>query len=567
MGVCLLSKLSQLKQDAYQAGKKKDWDQAVSIYEKILELEKSNPATINEMGDLCLKAGEQSRAVNHFLKAAAKYRKTGLLNNAVAIYKKILRHDDGNINAHWYLAKTRASQGLLHDGEAHALHFLKSSEEVSGELKEIFLKRCVELFELYSECKGVLEHLLQVFRTWDMQLEASRLLCLIACLQFDEGHEEQARQGLADVLDRTPEVANYPEYTKWNNRINPVSNSSDTFNEFGSVSLDGPEQESTDTPPTEDIAAAVSDSVDPFMDSGSPEVAPVSEAVDETSFGDLSLDLDASEESGAPEVPNGFEIPAVPETPIEADESAPAESAPAFEIPEVAIPEVEIPEVEIPEEPAAEIPDDEGCFSLDLDDGASFDDLIAEAAGDSAPVSEEPNPAQAPPAADHSGSGEVDLLAEILADDSGDNGPGDADQLETITKEIGAQVGGDDQEEDADRLYEMGLVYLEMGLLDQACDSLAKAADDPAYAMRAYEMWGVALSRANKPDEAVKTLTEGLTKAAEGSHEYLGLLYHIARAHEQAERPQQAVEFYEKIQAQDRAFLDVGKRLASLSTV
>ncbi len=93
-GVCLLSKLSQLKQDAYQAGKKKDWDQAVSIYEKILELEKTNPTTINEMGDLCLKAGEPGRAISHFLKAASKYRTTGLLNNAVAIYKKILRHDE-----------------------------------------------------------------------------------------------------------------------------------------------------------------------------------------------------------------------------------------------------------------------------------------------------------------------------------------------------------------------------------------------------------------------------------------------------------------------------------------
>ena len=56
-----MSKLSQLKQEAYQAGKKRDWDRAIVAYEKILELDKNNPTVINELGDLCLKAGESSR--------------------------------------------------------------------------------------------------------------------------------------------------------------------------------------------------------------------------------------------------------------------------------------------------------------------------------------------------------------------------------------------------------------------------------------------------------------------------------------------------------------------------
>jgi len=545
VGVCLLSNLSQLKQDAYQAGKKKDWDQAVSIYEKILDLEKSNPATINEMGDLCLKSGEQSRAVNHFLKAAAKYRKTGLLNNAVAIYKKILRHDDGNINAHWYLAKTRASQGLIHEGEAHGLHFLKSSEEVSGELKEIFLKRCVELFELYCDSQAVLDHLLQIFRTWDMPLEASRTLCLLACLQYDDGHEEQARQGLADVLDKTPEVANYPEYTKWNNKINPVEQSDDTYTDFGSVSFDGGDSDASPTPDAQEISSVVEGASDPVA---VPEtVSPTSGA--ETSFGDLNIGQDNGQDP---------EPTPVPAPTVELD--IPVEDSPVEEN------TFEIPEVDAPGETVDEIPDDDGCFSLDVDEASSFEDLLAEAAGDAPTASTEPNSAQAPPADDHSGSGEIDLLAEILADDSGDTGPAEADQLETISKEIGAQVGGEDQDEDADRLYEMGLVYLEMGLLDQACESLSKATADPDFAVRSYEMWGVALSRGNKPDEAVKILTDGLDSCEEGSHEYLGLLYHIARAHEQADRPEQAKEFFEKIQAQDRSYLDVGKRLAVLSS-
>ena len=116
-----------------------------SLYEEILDKDKNNPTVINELGDLCLKAGDTAQAVRHFLNAAAKYRQTGLLNNAVAIYKKILRYEAENQNAHWYLAETRAGQGLAAEGEDHALHFLQHSGKVAGDIKEIFLKRCLQL--------------------------------------------------------------------------------------------------------------------------------------------------------------------------------------------------------------------------------------------------------------------------------------------------------------------------------------------------------------------------------------------------------------------------------------
>lgn len=533
-GVCLLSKLSQLKQDAYQAGKKKDWDQAVSIYEKILELEKNNPTVINEMGDLCLKAGESSRAVSHFLTAASKYRKTGLLNNAVAIYKKILRHDEENLNAHWYLAETRASQGLVHEGEQHGLKFLTNSENVSGELKEIFLNRCRELFELYPESLAIQEHLLKVFRTWDMNLEAARSLCLLAAIQFNDGHEEQARTGMEEVTSRTPEIVNYPEYTKWNNLANPTpgGSASGAFQDFGEVDLGG----GTGAPDTDPAAAPVD------------APAAAAPSADETSFGELQIEVEKINAE------------------VEDD------GTPVVEIP-VDEPVGEIPVEDTTKDPMVEIPDDDGCFSLDTGDEASFDDLIAQAASqvaatdsetEGAPPAEEIPQEPAAEEADHSQTGEVDLLAEILAEDSEDTSNSDADQLTTITQEIGVQVGGEDGDDDAGRQYEMGLVYLEMGLFDQSCASLEKATQDDEFALRAFEMWGVALCRSNRPDDAVKVLTDGLGKAESGSQQQLGLLYHIGKAHEQAGRIDQARDFYGQIQEQDRSFLDVGKCLAAL---
>jgi tetratricopeptide (TPR) repeat protein len=121
--------------------------------------------------------------------------------------------------------------------------------------------------------------------------------------------------------------------------------------------------------------------------------------------------------------------------------------------------------------------------------------------------------------------------------------------------------------EDADRLYEMGMVYLEMGLFDKACESFETAAADDDYTIRAHEMWGITLQRAGKPDEAITVLTSGLQFAEPESRENLGLRYHIGRAHELAERPDPAAEIYEEIQTAAPNFLDVSARLAQLSGV
>ncbi len=167
------------------------------------------------------------------------------------------------------------------------------------------------------------------------------------------------------------------------------------------------------------------------------------------------------------------------------------------------------------------------------------------------------------PAAVEEPEEKIDLLAQILSEEGGGLGD-DADQLNTITAEIGNVVGGAEGEDDAGRLYEMGMVYLEMGLFDQACESFSVAGCDEEFALRAHEMWGITLQRGGKPDESVKVLTDGLKFADTDSRENLSLRYHIARAHEMAERSEAAVEIYQDIAAADENFLDVRRRLDQL---
>lgn len=540
-----MSKLSQLKQDAYQAGKKRDWDRALGLYEQILELDKGNPTIINEMGDLCLKAGQTTRGVQHFLNAAAKYRHNGLTNNAVAIYKKILRYDSENLNAHWFLAESRAGQGLLVEGEHHALVFLDNKEGISGELQEIYLKRCSQLLELYGESRPVLDNLLQVFRLWNMMQEAGRTRIRIACHKWDDQQEDEARQMVAEALEQTPQLANYQEHGHWQKRVGtgPVTASPD---------FDAVELPSVEPAP----AAALSETPEPAVpDPAVPDPDPVTQEIPTAPATGADLGWGAFDASEPPAV-----------TAVEPD----PEPAPTVDIGDpFAATESSIVE------------DEEGCISLDdTDTGPSFDDLIAQA---TAQVERE-GEAESDPA------GALDLTPEPAASDSTSSepgtpeaaptgpeslddllGPGDGpwqasgQQVETISEEIGAQVGGA-QDEAPSSLYETGMVYLEMGMHDQACESFRKASAHPEYTVRAHEMWGITLLRIDRVDEAINVLSEALSVPADGSHEKLGLLYHLGRAYEQAERDGEAQAAYLQIQEAKPGFLDVGRRLSLIES-
>jgi tetratricopeptide (TPR) repeat protein len=521
-----LSKLSQLKQDAFQAGKKRNWAQAIALYEEILDKDKNNPTVINELGDLCLKSGDTPQAVRHFLSAAAKYRQTGLLNNAVAIYKKILRYEAENQNAHWYLAETRAGQGLAMEGEEHAQHFLQHSGKVAGDIKEIFLKRCVQLLDLLPDSVTVQSSLVQIFNMWQMPLESARALCLLGAIAHGEGRADEGRARIDEALARSPEVVNYPEYSRWDLKVNPgKARPDDHFTGFGELALDH---------------------------------APVS-----VPMGDLARPAAASPGAGFGNI--DLLAPIVPETvppavPIEDIRTEVAEDD-ADILPFGGVRRVE--DILAQSDPTRDEKDDDGCF--EIDSGEDLEALVSEALAKSKlHRAVAATPATTPPARRDL---DDDPLSRILNAEPASRSGHESSQLETITSEIGAVVGGPGHGADAERLYEMGMVYLEMGLYDQACESFETAACDDAFAVRAHEMWGITLQRAGRLPEAVTALEAGLAHTADGSREQHGLRYHLGRALEQAGRVDEAAECYRRIRAADPTFLDVGHRLKRLVEV
>ena len=122
------------------------------------------------------------------------------------------------------------------------------------------------------------------------------------------------------------------------------------------------------------------------------------------------------------------------------------------------------------------------------------------------------------------------------------------------------QVGGE-READPATLYQQGLVYLEMGLHGQAAAAFERAADGEGWALRACEMWGIALLRDGRHEESLAVLSRGLAASDARPRETLGLLYQAGQACDRLGRAEDALAWYERVYAIDPTFLDVSRRL------
>ncbi len=547
------SKLRKLKQQAYDAGRRRDWAAAAAAYAEILELDKNNPSLLNEYGDACLRMGEAAKAVRQFLAAAAKYRQTGLLNNAQAVYKKVLRHEPANVNANWFLAEIRAGQGLAADGEQYALAFLAAAEDAAGDVRELYQKRCLELFTLYPGSADVLDKVERVFRLWDMKLESARAGCLRACLHFAEGAGDEAAAEVARAVAAVPEVVNYAEHTVWLTASGQAV--AGDFADVNAIALDdGPTGEVGDTAPGGGGAwgdCALADDMAPVdgdEDSDGPEEPDADEPV-----GDAAEDL----EDAAPADD--------PWSAADGDEAV--EGIPAVETAADVAP--------TPTDPYDVEKDEDGCISIDLDGDADFSGLIeaateaaavadVPAAGDPDHVVETAEDAAAPAAGNDAPGvlfgGTVNLLDEILAEEGEDIlRSSETEQVSTIASEIGRNLQADEAADPAAQ-YQQGLVYLEMGLHDQAILALSAAAEDTDHALQAREMWGIALRREGRLDEALTVLETGLA-AADDDAPALGLRYQAGRILEDLGRGDEAQEHYRRVHAVDAGFADVARRL------
>ena len=160
---------------------------------------------------------------------------------------------------------------------------------------------------------------------------------------------------------------------------------------------------------------------------------------------------------------------------------------------------------------------------------------------------------------------ELEMLQSILAQQQ----RGEISILEKdLTEIVGQfreQVRKKVDTKDYETRFNLGLAYLEQGLLEEAIEEFLLASEDPGRALECYSIISKAHKLNNNGDEALYWLEKSLGLVEVGSAGHFALLYELASFHEDTGDRQKALEVYRRIKDWNPAFRDVRKKIENLS--
>jgi tetratricopeptide (TPR) repeat protein len=516
-----VSKINELRRKATEAARKRDWKSAVKLYEKVCEIDSANASFRNELGDIYLKMGDVHEALDAFARAAELYRSVSLHNNAVAVLKKILRHDKNHLDATWGLGEVRESQGLDMEAQQHFIEFLGMAGLVDGVNRQRFTNRCVLLVEKYSDDLQMLSRVAEVFEDWKLSDDHARVIMQKARLAHGEGQGELVDKYIEKARAIYPDLDTLDDYVELmllRNGGGADGRPSKAADPPGSnfIEIDGPSESSNEgTSPRSDYIE-----LDAAADDADMEEIDLGFDFDSGAAGEFDLGLGADGEEVATSAPR----PAAPSTPD---------------------------------------PDD-ASRRVDLSglDAEMFAELSKSAHGEFSAAGEPPQTEAQQMTADS-----ASLLDELLSEDSGyDRASGDDRQLESIETHLGDQIAAQVAADDYAGQYDVGLVYMEMGLYVQAAMAFGRASCGPEHRLRALEMQGSCLRRAGRNGEALAAFQDGLNTKGQPERHFLGLLYEVGICYEAMGKPEIARKAFERTAAIDPAFRDVSERLQRIVT-
>jgi len=270
---------------------------------------------------------------------------------------------------------------------------------------------------------------------------------------------------------------------------------------------------------------------------------PAQPAEADTSVHELDLSAEWDAMSSQPSAPLPAEAPAT----FSMDVGAPAAEAPAAE--EAA--EFDLELAPAAAEPAAkeEAPAmSKGQFLADL--ASEFDDL------ELGP----PEPAAAAPAAPAAPKAKGKAAA-----------PGAGDPLHGVFEEFRAELGEmEEEKEDLETHYNLGIAYREMGLLEEAIGEFQKVAKmagagrEFRYVVQCYTLMALAFVEKGQPAVAAMWYQKALETPDLDPESIMALRYDLGVAQEQAGNIKAALDSFTQVYAMNIDYRDVAERIAEL---
>ncbi len=129
-------RILELAEKAVKRGKLQE---AINEYQKLLTGDAQDISIRNILSDLYLKSNQKDRAIEEFYKIANFYEQRGLYTQSMAVYKKIIKLNPGNIEATMKLADLYYAQGFLSEAKSEYLKIAKGLLRSQRTKEAIFL--------------------------------------------------------------------------------------------------------------------------------------------------------------------------------------------------------------------------------------------------------------------------------------------------------------------------------------------------------------------------------------------------------------------------------------------
>ena len=204
-----MEKTLEIKRKAQRFVQNGDLDKAVEEYQKLLAADDSDPYTHVTLGDLYFKKGLAEEAGRRYQEAAEAYRKAGLVKNAIAVCKKMLRLNLRTMDTLRSLAELHAQDGLALDS---ALYFSQYADIVLAHDRRTDAAEALEkASRLLPDEPKYTERLAELWNLEGENLKASRALIRAAKAYEVKGLMDEAEGCRARAEDMYPGAATLPE--------------------------------------------------------------------------------------------------------------------------------------------------------------------------------------------------------------------------------------------------------------------------------------------------------------------------------------------------------------------
>jgi tetratricopeptide (TPR) repeat protein len=498
------NKPNNIRKKALEHAKKGHWEKALEEFLRLVDVEQHNPNLFNEIGDIQLKLANKREAFKQYHAAIAAYAKVGLLNNAVAVCKKILRLNPADDIVYGRMATLRQKQGFGREAAAYALQYLDRVMKRPEGADESALSVVQEIVQNVSPEPDVLERAAECLTAWDAANDALDALEKLEKVFLERGMTAQAERTRAKLKSLGRESAPPAAPESETPRTEEKQQTIETHRPSSGAAAPGFETPFTKTVPSH---------------------------IRRGHGGDVAADFGVIE-VGAPKANEPMEIPvpiAISDAHAESDTAGPSASTEL--------------------QPDSPIPCDESAAPTQVPVAAKTRSRVEAEDEEPAPVKEYEIPLE------DAGSGIGEAYRR------------DADPQETHVRSARAdsdpasEVKADVEAGDFRSHYDLGMAYLEMHLLSEAIREFQYAAQSPVFKVRSLEMIGRCYITQKQPDLAIKQLSMGLALVDGDDRLALGIKYSLALAYEMVGEPEKAKAFFQDVYVVDGAFRDVGEKI------